>query len=603
MKKYIQHYSIKWIFSLCALLFLSCEDYLDKAPESDITEEDVFQEFIPFQGFIEDMYQSIIDVAMRQEWGLTAWNWGDEVVGGGSWDIAFNDNGDYLWGAYNVTNSPFYGQRSSKTGPRQKQGYWDNGWYGIRKANIALENIENCIACTQEQKNLLEGQAYFFRAYFHYEILRAWGGIPYIDKVFLPTDEMRYPRLTYHQTAERISEDLRKAAELLPVDWDQTQTGQAYAGQNKLRLTKGAAYGYLGKNLLYAASPLMNGVSTGNYVFDANMCMKAAAAFHEVIKLADQGVYALEPWSTYSDNFYKVDRTVPLGKEIIFSNPIPGLEHSSSRWEFGAHFLNTHGGYGTFASPTENYIEYFGMANGLPIFEPGSGYDPANPWENRDPRFYYNILKHGDQLVRNFTDNVPEMDRYALLHIGGRHRSAGNSTTGYGYTKFYPMEWNRFENSTLPTQRYFQCPKLRLADVYLMYAEAVNEAFGPTTSPTNISGGLTSQEAINIVRKRADVPDVDSRFLIDKETFRDIIWRERAVELAFENHRWYDLRRWYVAHELKYREKYALNFDADLTYFTKVLYKVKVFDMKHYWLPFLPEQASLYPEFPQNPGW
>lgn len=591
----------KCFFVVCLLLFLGCEDYLDKAPDSDITQEEVFETFIPFQGFVEEMYQCIIDIATRPMWGLGTWTWGDETISENNWDVAFNDNGNYLGTVYNTGLSPFFGLTSTASGPRQKRGYWDAGWYGIRKANIALKNIDDCSSCTEEQKKLLAGQAYFFRAYFHFEILRAWGGIPYIEQVFSPTDEMRYPRLTYHETAKKITEDLKKAAELLPVDWDQTQTGQPYAGQNKLRLTKGAAYGYLGKNLLYAASPLMNGVSTGNYSFDTELCKEAATAFQEVIKLADQGVYVLEPWEKYSDNFYKVDGTVPLGKEIIFSNPVSGVGGQSSRWEFGAHMLNTHGGYGTYASPTENYVEYFGMANGLPIFEPGSGYDPTNPWDNRDPRFYYNILKHGDQLVRNFTSSVPEADRYAQLHVGGRHRSAGNSTTGYGYKKFHPMEWNKFD--VLPVQRYFQCPKLRLADIYLMYAEAVNEAFGPTAKPTNIPNGLSSVEAINIVRRRANVPDVDSRFLSNTEIFRDIIWRERAMELAFENHRWYDLRRWYVAHELKYREKYALNFDAGLTYFTKTLYKVKVFDMKHYWLPFQPEQASLYPEFSQNPGW
>ena len=108
---------------------------------------------------------------------------------------------------------------------------------------------------------------------------------------------------------------------------------------------------------------------------------------------------------------------------------------------------------------------------------------------------------------------------------------------------------------------------------------------------------------MNRVRTRAGVPDVDSRFLGDKTIFREIIRQERAVELAFENHRWYDLRRWYIAHEREYKELYALEFDQGHTYFNKVLYQTKTFEMKHYWLPFETSQVSIYPGFYQNPGW
>lgn len=601
MKKISRYNISKLIIVVCSLFFFlsSCEDYLDKAPESEITEENVFKDFIPFQGFVEDMYQNIVDIANREEWGLSTWNWGEDVVGT-RLDGAFSDQGDYLWGTYAQGLSPFYAGNNYSTGNdnRPKKGYWDGGWYGIRNANVALENIDKCVSCTQEQKNLLAGQSYFFRAYFHFEILRAWGGIPYIEKVLLPADEMRFPRLSYQETAKKISDDLKKAAELLPINWDNTESFRQYAGQNTMRITKGAALGILGKNLLYAASPLMNGVSTGNYSFDVNLCKEAAAAFWEVIKLANQGVYALEPWEKYSDNFYKNDGTSPHGKEIVFSNPIYG----TSRWNFGCFMLNTHGGWGTYSSPTENYVEFFGMDNGLPISEKDSGYDPANPWNNRDPRFYYNILINGEPLVNKFTSSVPEYDRYAQFYIGGRHRSAGNSQTGYGIKKFHRRGYNKYD-AEWGNNPYFQVPKLRLADIFLMYAEAVNEAFGPTTKPDNIMDGITSVEAINIVRNRANVPNVDNRFLTDKNTFRDIIWSERAVELAFENHRWYDLRRWYVAHELKYRQKFSLDFDANESYFEKKLYITKIFDMKHYWLPFQPAQAALYPEFPQNPGW
>ncbi|MGV8094973.1 MAG: RagB/SusD family nutrient uptake outer membrane protein [Mangrovibacterium sp.] len=150
---------------------------------------------------------------------------------------------------------------------------------------------------------------------------------------------------------------------------------------------------------------------------------------------------------------------------------------------------------------------------------------------------------------------------------------------------------------TIGTQ---ESPHLRLAEVYLNYAEAVNEAYGPTGS---IPGGITAAEALNIVRNRAGVPDVDARYLNDKAAFREIARQERAVELCFEGHRWNDLRRWHIAHLLKYREKYHLEFDKEYTYFKKVLDVTTVHDEKHYWLPFEVAQVNMYPEFKQNPGW
>ena len=143
---------------------------------------------------------------------------------------------------------------------------------------------------------------------------------------------------------------------------------------------------------------------------------------------------------------------------------------------------------------------------------------------------------------------------------------------------------------------------MRLPDIYLMYAEAVNEVYGPTTVPANIPGGLTAAQAVNFIRARAGVPDVDAQYL-NKDDFREVIINERDVELAFEGHRWFDLRRWHRSHLLENREVYGLEFDAAHTYFNKVLYRTNVFEDKHWWLPFQVDQVSLYPEFTQNAGW
>jgi starch-binding outer membrane protein, SusD/RagB family len=581
------------VLLLSIISTISCEEYLDKAPEVNITENEVFSKFSNFQGFMENAYQCIVDHSTGMK-GVSNWNFGDDIICGAQSIFCSPefDRGNYFFWE-DINASPFYGNIASVTSGSDK-GYWQSGWYGIRLSNLALANVNKLTsgAQAQEERNLISGQAYFFRGYFHFEIIRSWGGVPYITTAFNPADALRFPRLTYRQCADSITADLQKAAALLPVSWDETQTGQVTAPNNKGRLTKGAAYGYLGKNLLYAASPLMNGVGTGSYTYDVELCKQAAVAFYEVIKLANQypQYIGLETWADYSKNFYSLTTDVPNGKEIIFSNPINAAKPNGNH---GGEQVIGAWGFAAYNGPSENYVENFGMANGLPITAAGSGYDPGNPWVNRDPRFYYSIILDGERIILN-TENA---DTYFQSYVGGRHRNTTDTRSGYGNKKFKHITCNPYDRGW--TTYYWEVPHMRLADIYLMYAEAVNEAYGPAGSAP---GGPTAVQAINIIRTRAGVPDVDAQFLT-KDLFREIIRQERAVELCMEGHRWYDIRRWYVAHLPQFREKYALDFDADHTYFNKRLWGTTVFEDKHYWLPFNVEQATLYAGFPQNPGW
>lgn len=585
LKKYLG------ISVIAALLSTSCVDYLDKAPEMSTTEKDVFGKFITFQGFVEDIYQNIPDITLSVD-ASNGWNFGDDVHGSNT------DGINYYWergytNYWNHKHSPYAGRVIGYTidNSNKRKGYWHNGWYGIRSANIGLENL-NQFHGTQEERNVLEGQCLFFRGQFHFEILRAWGGVPYVDTVYSASDVLREPRLSYLQTANRITEDLTRAAELLPASWDESPVGQATLGSNAGRITKGAALGYIGMNLLYAASPLANGVETGDYDhYNTELCKQAAAAFYEVIKLADQGYYKLESWDRYCDVFYTLTGKMPnSNKEVIFSNPV----YMMKKFQRHEGFINAVAG-GAGSAVTANYVDYFGMANGLPIDAAGSGYDPTNPWVNRDPRFYYNICKDGDRVIKN----VNNADTYAQFYNGGKHNDYKGIKITFTFNKFHDITCNNFDVGW--NNWYYEVPHLRLAEVYLNYAEAANEAYGPTATVPGCN--LTAVQAVNIVRKRANVPDVDSRYLNSKDSFREIVRQERAVELAFEGHRWNDLRRWHVAHLTKYREKYHLEFDKNHTYFKKVLDVTTVHDEKHYWLPFEVNQVSLYPEFKQNPGW
>jgi hypothetical protein len=581
-----------------SILFPSCEEYLDKAPESSISEKDVFGSFFTFQGFIEQMYCCITDYNK-----CGAWNYyllADETYH--TTPQAF-DVGNF-WSQKIF----LYDAAASKIQPTESRGkrVWSLCWQGIRMANVALARLDYLADATQEEKDLIKGQALFFRGWFHFELARYWGGLPYIDRELLGGEALKLPRLNYRETALKAAEDFRAAADLLPVDWDQTQAGQRTAGSNRNRVSKVWALSYLGKNYLYAASPMMNEESTGNNAYDAELCKKAADAFGEALKVCDQTqMYKLQPWSTWTENFWVYSpgyTTRPGGTEVIM--PTTVYRPDRVRWSTVGETCPQHfegGSVGTEA-PTHNLVKNYGMASGLPIDDPNSGYDPADPWANREPRFYSDIVVDGDKMVET---DAAGPDQYMQLYNGGRHRDTGNeSLTGYFYKRFSPLGCNKWENKWDQLQAYV--PYMRLADVYLMYAEAVLHGYGLSATASNYN--LTPAGAINIIRNRAQLPNLTPAYSNTKEVLMETLIRERAVELAFEAHRFHDLRRWNVFGEIKYREKTAIDFDRDpvtgkpINMRERVLV-TRVIEKKHNWLPLPLIYTNLYPEFGQNPGW
>lgn len=594
MKKYILI-----LFILC-LGISSCEDYLDVAPETVISDQEVFGTFLRYQGYVEDLYQCLPDWT-RSQYNIMNWNWSNDIVSSQVQYFSYYvETGNY-WQWTNNTYCNFLGRNAEQVNQLSgtRAGVWRNGWRGIREANIAIQNID-MLQGTQEEKNLILGQAYFFRAFLHFQIMTCWGGVPYVDKVFTPDDKLDWPRLSYLETAIRVNEDLEKAAELLPASWDETAAGKATLGGNRGRVVKGACYAYMGKNWLYAASPLMNGTETGDYSYNTELAGKAAVAFDKLLKLADSGYYGLHSWADYRKNFWTVTNESLIGKEWVWGVPW----YYTSRYCHGEMMLTELGasagsGYG---APTLELVNKFGMANGLPIGEADSGYDPANPWANRDPRFGYSIIVDGEQIL--FTPNgqaAAPNDIYAQFYLNGRHRDQG--TTGFGQKKFLPPGRNSKDNQGWNSNNFVMTvPYMRLAHAYLMYAEAANEAYGGANGKA--PGGISAVEAVNIVRNRAGVPPVDARFVGSKEVFRNVVRNEIGVETCLENHQWYDYRRWYIAHLMENRTKTQLDYDKEHTYFTPVVARTILFNVPmHYWLPFQKTEAALYPEYYQNPGW
>lgn len=591
---------IKFLFLIIPfLLIASCEDYLDKSPESIINDEDIFTHFYNYQGFIEEMYNCIVDYGHA---GYARFLFADEVISGVQHTF---DVGNY-WESSGGSGL-FWGSVSTAQVNFDKR-VWPLCWYGIRKANIALSKLD-MFQGTKEERDVLEGQALFFRAWFHFELMRFWGGMPYIDSVLEPDKEYLKPRLSYKECALKVAEDFKKASELLPVDWDTMDYGQLTLGGNRQRISKIMAMAYQGKVLLFAASPLMNGQSVGNYSYDAELCKLAADIFGETINLCSTTqMFELEPWKSRTDNFYNfVAYKMTGGKEVIM-NATPYLWYRTESHMIGRTLPKQlgKGNNGVISPevPTHNYIMNYAMKNGLPIDDSESGFDPNDPWANREPRFYIDITIDGDWLTKQ-TAAGPDM--FAQLYNNGRHRAGvEGSVTGYFYRKFSPQGLSQWDYNDVRKFNAF-IPFLRLADVYLMYAESVLHGYGSPLATTSTSS-LSALDALNVIRNRSQLPNLLPRYYASKEKFMEEIIRERAVELAFEGQRFDDLRRWNIADKPKFNIKTAINFDRGTNgkptnIQENIIIKKTFIKGKHEWLPINYKDTKIFEGFQQNPGW
>ncbi|MFD2727057.1 RagB/SusD family nutrient uptake outer membrane protein [Hyunsoonleella rubra] len=606
--------------------------------------ETIFASFESSQEFVEEMYALVVSYELQahtfQDYLLGDDGFVDrptkasrEIDSGRFLDV-LNDSFIYLNNHYNSefgstgTNSANLENPNSFN--RQRPGLWDGSIHGILRANIVIQNIDLLVNATQAEKDVILGQAYFFRAFFHNEIMKFWGRFPYIIDVFDADDiEISTPRPeTYKEVALLANEDYKKAAEFLPVDWDEEAFGASTLGNNKNKLTKGIAYAFQGKNLLLAASPLMfynNSPGINTYNYDIELCDMAVDAFAEILKLKDVGVYTLASWANYDEVFWKtpIPDTWPGSTEFIFS-AILGDKRQAERFMTSGVPRAIHTGSAGYEliDATHNYIHYnFGMANGLSIEDDLSGnfgtptYNPNKPFENRDPRFYRWHIIDGDIIDAGAQDpnHITAKLWYVSSSNKGVHRSTGAenirivNTTGYMWTKFYPKVDGKYHSRWNPIIDQFNGVRLhmRLTDVYLMYAEALHASKGATAAPASYN--LTAEEAVNLFRNRAGIPNVHANIVADNNKFMDELRRERAVEMSYEGHRWVDIRRWGVAHLERYRQKTQLNFPEN--HATAGGYQESELVMrvceypKHYWLPFRPFRIK-YPEgFPQNPGW
>lgn len=629
--------------------FASCTDYLDKTPDSTVNADEAFKNFTNFQGYVEEVYNCI--PSKESNYWCTTFNWGeDEILNtgkGDSHETAHFDLGDYRYW-YSDPQSFLHSDGLNSTSTDKFSHSLEHAWYCIRKCNLGLENLEKMTDCTQEEKNIIKGQLLFFRAWWHEELMEFYGGMPYVDTVLDGSQALTLPRLSFQECATKCAEDFRAAADLLPNDWDKTVIGKKTLGKNDLRITKVCALGYLGKVLLWAASPLNNlGAEVGaskngdTYRYNVEFAAKAADALAEAISQVNSGStpYALAEYKydniydhvaseDSKTNFSDIFRTTgkgwkqPGSTEAILRAPYIGANGSNwnftKNWGIKINEIVQHDA--VIHQPTANYVNYYGMANGLPLNDPESGFDPTHPFKGRDPRFYHDIVFDGFQYINTTIgkENPDYQFKYVQMYTGSNLRSSSSQgcRTGYYCQKLVPHQANRYDGM-YEWGGALQCdlPYMRLADIYLMYAEAGAAVQGANYKSNKCN--LTAVDAINVLRDRVEAGHVADKYAANQQKFMDEVRRERAVELAFEGFRWNDLQRWLLLTEYPYNIKTSQEFrrvgdfdytkkdprDAEVAGWSEKTILTRDFTEKHYLLPLKQSDVYLYPEFGQNPGW
>lgn len=475
---------------------------------------------------------------------------------------------------------------------------WENNYTLIRSINTLLSHEAELPSRDHDR---LVGEAHFFRAYYYYKLLRRYGGALIIDHPYNPLEnEEKFSRASYEEMVKFITEEAEKAASLLPAAHDATMTGRA---------TKGAALMLKAKTYFWASGDYFQNAEFPYLGFSNDRSMEmmdlAAAEYDRVMKL---GVYGLIPISATDQNGVAQEyRNIFLTKNS--SESIWEVQHSDdgdfSSSGFG-HKLDRDAappsltGVNCAYNPTQNHVDEYRMANGKLITEAGSGYDPQNPYEGRDYRFYANILYDGSvwkgvTLDIHYTNidgkNVPGKD----LTPYGSSTTASNTRTGYYMAKFLRESQQIDDDDTYASSQNYII--WRYAELLLDYAEI-------DFKKGRIGDAL---DKVNQIRSRVHMPALTSL------TWDDIM-NERRVELAFEKTTYWDFFRFGTAEKMMcgrtnplYGCRWVIDADGNKSVITNRVVNgnnndTRYFDPRQYFWPIAWDDIR-YHDIPQNPGW
>lgn len=541
MKKY-NNILVPIILLLLGLTVSCKEDFLDRKATNAIPEEDVFEDPALMQLFVNNMY---LDVPAF-----------DHHL----YDNITDESRSYWGGApSNVVEGQWFPDNNAME-------YWAYG--PIRKANMFLANVD-ASPVDEDEKGLLKGQVKFLRALHYFNMIKRYGGVPIITEPQELTDDLFVTRETLDGSFEFVIKELEEAVELVPESYGSRSIDVGKANKNSVRA-------FLGRVYLYWASPLYNPQN------DRSRWEKAAAVNKEVV---DKNVYQLYP------DF----RNIMLEKnneEEVFSVQFlrPFREHGWDSWAMPDSRSRQDA---VRRSPLQEFVDAFEMKNGKAIDDPTSGYDPANPYENRDPRFDATLIVNGSTFG---FQNLPVYLYEGAPMDGINHAYA--TVTGYLMRKGTDESNQVYYGGSGSDQNWLE---LRYAEVLLNYAEAQNEALAAPDQ--------TVYDAVERIRARAGLDPFHLPQGLSKNEMREKIRHERYIELAFEQKRYWDLRRWKVAVEKLNGKTFHAMYITPLSEGT-YSYEVKpfsqtpyVFQEKMYFMPIPQREMEKNPNLEQNQGW
>lgn len=444
-----------------------------------------------------------------------------------------------------------FGNMQLLTPTNSGYGRWD--FTTIQRANWFLENVDQA-PIDEDLMARMKAEARFLRAYQYFYSAQVYGDFPLILEQITPEEANEVERTPKVDVIDFVLSELREIAEDLPI---------SYSGNDLGRVTKGAALALRGRVALFH----------GNYD-------DAVADSKEVI---DMGVYSLFP------DFADLFRIQNENNEEVILN----IEHIKDDYAFGEVGIMPSSSYGGWSSinPTQSLVDAYEMANGKTIDAPGSGFNENQPYKNRDPRLTATVVVPGQNYNGKFYNSIESSS--SDFYSGNN-----NSKTGYLPAKLtsnlsdYDDMWNTGLNIIV----------LRYAEVLLNYAEA------------KIELGQIDQsvyDAINLVRNRANMPDLDQSLHNGQSKMREAVRRERRVELAMEGLRWFDVQRWEIAEEVMNGQVYgarlgtvdgktgAINLSSE-----RIKVENRVFNpSKNYLWPVPQSEIDINKNLKQNPGY
>ncbi|HTN08008.1 RagB/SusD family nutrient uptake outer membrane protein [Agriterribacter sp.] len=519
------------ISSIFLLVLFSCNKKLDLPSDGRITIDQVFSDYNRTRGYLNSCYGHLPAPYMDRASFTDEAQDADDITSGSRYT---------MWYGGNIT-SQTYALYSSDGSP------WAQLFQGITKCNTFIENIRTAtVYASEEVKAGWTAQAHTLRALYYLQLIKRYGGVPIFDKPLdILHDFSKDNRATFGEVVKFIMADCDSALAV-----PNTQNGfswNIYDNQFGI-MSRAVAYAIKSQAITYAASPLW---ADGTYSW-ADAAQVTAEALQQCLangyKLFDevpasgiaQNSYALYFFTTSNDQ-----RAVD--KETIYQGG-----GQMQVWKF-AGLPSTPGMEKAGPCPTQELVDSYEMANGeapisgysdasrlIPIVNPASGYDETNPYAGRDPRFYASIYYNG--AVRNLDQPA---GKKVETYVGGEEEISAlnrkHTRTGYYQRKFnnYKSGQNNDADGAI---RLF-----RLAELYLNFAEAANQSVGPDAAVTANGQSMTAREAVSAVRARVGMPAFPIG--MSKEDFDKKYRNERRIELAFEEHRFFDVRRWKILNQ------------------------------------------------------